>query len=34
MNLTPDQVADHPTSHTGRNLRKVLAEHPPQPVAA
>jgi excinuclease ABC subunit A len=31
---TPEQVADHPTSHTGRYLRKVLAEHPPQPVAA
>ena len=28
---TPEELADHPTSHTGRYLRKVLAQHPPQP---
>jgi excinuclease ABC subunit A len=27
---TPEQLADHPTSHTGRYLRQVLAQHPPQ----
>jgi excinuclease ABC subunit A len=26
---TPEQVADHPTSHTGRYLRQVLLQHPP-----
>ncbi|MEB3350930.1 MAG: excinuclease ABC subunit UvrA [Cyanobacteriota bacterium] len=31
---TPEQVAAHPTSHTGRYLRQVLAQHPPQPLAA
>ncbi|MFN9661405.1 MAG: excinuclease ABC subunit UvrA [Cyanobacteriota bacterium] len=25
---TPEEVADHPTSHTGRYLRKALAQHP------
>jgi excinuclease ABC subunit A len=28
---TPEELADHPTSHTGRYLRQVLAQHPPQP---
>ncbi len=31
---TPEDLADHPTSHTGRYLRRVLEQHPPQPVAA
>ncbi len=31
---TPEEVAEHPTSHTGRYLKQVLAQHPPQPVAA
>jgi len=26
---TPEEVADHPTSHTGRYLKQVLAQHPP-----
>ncbi|MCS6782625.1 MAG: excinuclease ABC subunit UvrA [Gloeomargarita sp. SKYBB_i_bin120] len=26
---TPEQVADNPHSHTGRYLKKVLAQHPP-----
>jgi excinuclease ABC subunit A len=26
---TPEQVAMHPDSHTGRYLRQVLAQHPP-----
>ncbi|QPN58210.1 excinuclease ABC subunit UvrA [Synechococcus sp. CBW1107] len=26
---TPEQVAEHPTSHTGRYLKQVLAQHPP-----
>ena len=26
---TPEEVAAHPTSHTGRYLRQVLAQHPP-----
>jgi excinuclease ABC subunit A len=30
---TPEQVAEHPTSHTGRYLKQVLKQHPPQPVA-
>jgi excinuclease ABC subunit A len=29
---TPEEVAEHPTSHTGRYLKQVLAQHPPQPV--
>ena len=31
---TPEEVAEHPTSHTGRYLKQVLAQHPPQAVAA
>ena len=31
---TPEEVAEHPTSHTGRYLKQVLEQHPPQPVAA
>ncbi|NDD68885.1 MAG: excinuclease ABC subunit UvrA [Synechococcaceae bacterium WB9_4xC_028] len=31
---TPETVAAHPTSHTGRYLKQVLEQHPPQPVAA
>jgi len=31
---TPEEVAAHPTSHTGRYLKQVLEQHPPQPVAA
>jgi excinuclease ABC subunit A len=31
---TPEQVAEHPTSHTGRYLKQVLAQHPPQQAAA
>ena len=31
---TPEELAAHPTSHTGRYLRQVLAQHPPQAVAA
>jgi excinuclease ABC subunit A len=30
---TPEQVAEHPTSHTGRYLKQVLKQHPPQPAA-
>jgi len=26
---TPEEVADHPTSHTGRYLKQVLVQHPP-----
>jgi excinuclease ABC subunit A len=26
---TPEEVAAHPTSHTGRYLKQVLAQHPP-----
>jgi excinuclease ABC subunit A len=26
---TPEEVAEHPTSHTGRYLKQVLAQHPP-----
>jgi hypothetical protein len=29
---TPETVAEHPTSHTGRYLRQVLKQHPPEPV--
>jgi excinuclease ABC subunit A len=28
---TPEEVASHPTSHTGRYLRKALAQHPAAP---
>ncbi len=31
---TPEEVADHPTSHTARYLQQVLAQHPPQQVQA
>ena len=37
---TPEEVAEHPTSHTGRYLKQVLAQHPlgrlwkTQPVCA
>ena len=31
---TPEEVAEHPTSHTGRYLKQVLEQHPPQSVAA
>ena len=31
---TPEEVAAHPTSHTGRYLKQVLAQHPPLAVAA
>jgi excinuclease ABC subunit A len=31
---TPEQVAEHPTSHTGRYLKQVLAQHPAVPLAA
>ena len=30
---TPEQVVEHPTSHTGRYLKQVLAQHPPELVA-
>ena len=30
---TPKTVAEHPTSHTGRYLKQVLAQHPPEVVA-
>ncbi|MEI6829178.1 MAG: excinuclease ABC subunit UvrA [Synechococcaceae cyanobacterium ELA445] len=30
---TPEEVAQHPTSHTGRYLKQVLAQHPPEAVA-
>ena len=25
---TPEEVPEHPTSHTGRYLKQVLAQHP------
>jgi excinuclease ABC subunit A len=31
---TPEEVAQHQGSHTGRYLAQVLAQHPPQVVAA
>ena len=31
---TPEEVAEHPTSHTGRYLKQVLAQHPPAVVEA
>ena len=31
---TPEEVAEHPSSHTGRYLKQVLEQHPPEPVAA
>jgi len=30
---TPEEVARHPTSHTGRYLGKVLDQHPAEPLA-
>ena len=30
---TPETVAEHPTSHTGRYLKQVLEQHPPEVVA-
>ena len=30
---TPEEVAAHPTSHTGRYLKQVLEQHPPQAAA-
>ncbi|NDD44152.1 MAG: excinuclease ABC subunit UvrA [Synechococcaceae bacterium WB9_4xB_025] len=30
---TPEEVAQHPSSHTGRYLRKVLEQHPAQEMA-
>ena len=27
---TPEEVAQHPTSHTGRYLSRVLEQHPPE----
>ena len=30
---TPEEVAEHPTSHTGRYLKQVLTQHPPELVA-
>ena len=30
---TPETVAEHPTRHTGRYLKQVLAQHPPEVVA-
>ncbi|MFM8526052.1 MAG: excinuclease ABC subunit UvrA [Cyanobacteriota bacterium] len=31
---TPEEVAEHPTSHTGRYLKKVLEQHPPELAVA
>ena len=31
---TPEQVAEHSTSHTGRYLKQVLAQHPPATMVA
>jgi excinuclease ABC subunit A len=30
---TPEEVAQHPSSHTGRYLQQVLEQHPPLPLA-
>jgi len=30
---TPEEVAEHPTSHTGRYLKQVLIQHPALPLA-
>ena len=30
---TPEEVAQHPSSHTGRYLKQVLEQHPPQAAA-
>ena len=29
---TPEEVAEYPTSHTGRYLKQVLEQHPPEVV--
>lgn len=29
---TPEEVAEHSTSHTGRYLKQVLKQHPPEAV--
>ena len=29
----PEQVAEHPTIHTGRYLKEVLEQHPPEVLA-
>ena len=29
----PETVAEHPTSHTGRYLKQVLEQHPPEVLA-
>ena len=29
---TPEEVAEHSTSHTGRYLKEVLKQHPPEAV--
>ena len=31
---TPEDLAAHHTSHTGRYLRQVLEQHPPEVAAA
>jgi excinuclease ABC subunit A len=31
---TPEEVAEHPSSHTGRYLKQVLEQHPPEVVVA
>ena len=31
---TPEEVAEHPVSHTGRYLKQVLEQRPPEPAAA
>jgi len=31
---TPEEVAEHPLSHTGRYLKEVLEQHPPELVVA
>jgi excinuclease ABC subunit A len=28
VSATPEEVAEHPTSHTGRYLKQVLEQHP------
>jgi len=30
---TPEEVAEHSTSHTGRYLKQVLKQHPPEVLA-
>jgi len=30
---TPETVAEHPTSHTGRYLKQMLEQHPPEVLA-